>query len=87
MEEVTHDCNVGLTKKIIAKGYINSYDTWHGMFLTPCIYLLCLLIMYIYFSILYEDTKGMANAMKSNAVGRVKDKGKTWFPELSDKSE
>ena len=27
----------------------------------------------------------MANAMKSLAVGRVRDKGKTWFPELSDK--
>ena len=27
----------------------------------------------------------MVNAMKSLAVGRVRDKGKTWFPELSDK--
>ena len=31
MEEVSHDGNDGLTKKIIEKGYINSYDTWHGM--------------------------------------------------------
>ena len=37
VEEVAHDCNVGLTKKIIEKGYINSHDTWHGMFLTPLI--------------------------------------------------
>jgi hypothetical protein len=30
INEVAHDMNVPLTKRIIEQGYINSYDTWHG---------------------------------------------------------
>lgn len=30
INEVAHDMNVSLTKKIIELGYMNSYDTWHG---------------------------------------------------------
>ena len=43
--------------------------------------------MIVCFSILYKGSKGMANAMKSIGMGSVKDKGKTWFSEHSDKSE
>ena len=30
VEEVAHDSNVSLTKKIMERGLVNSYDTWHG---------------------------------------------------------
>ena len=59
---------------------------WY-VFNTMHLFIMLIDHVYIYFSILYEGTKGMANAMKSIAMGRVKDKGKTWFPELSDKSK
>ena len=29
-KEVAHDMNISLTKRIAEKGYVNSYDTWHG---------------------------------------------------------
>ena len=34
----------------------------------------------------YTGTKNVAKSMKSIAIGAVKRAGKTWFPELSDKS-
>jgi hypothetical protein len=30
VNEVAHDMNIQLTKKIQEAGYTNSYDTWHG---------------------------------------------------------
>jgi hypothetical protein len=33
INEVAHDTNIPLTRKITEKGYINSYDTWHGRYI------------------------------------------------------
>jgi hypothetical protein len=41
IQEVAHDSNVALTKKITERGLINSYDTWHGTcfgFVFECTY-------------------------------------------------
>ena len=42
-------------------------------------------IMSLFF--LFAGTKGVANAIKSIAVGTKKTMGKAWFPQLSDKHE
>ena len=31
IQEVAHDNNQAVSKAILARGLINSYDTWHGM--------------------------------------------------------
>ena len=83
IQEVAHDNNQAVSKAILARGLINSYDTWHGMWFICNPLLLpidCLLSM-----LPSQGTKGVAKAMKTVATGRIKDKGKTWFEELSDK--
>ena len=62
---------------------INSYDTWHGKnhldLRQDCDPNMLWRI--------YVGTKNVAKGMKTIAQGAKKNEGKTWFSQLSDKSE
>ena len=61
-------------------GIINSFDTWHGMpILFKCLWCLCASMC------IYVGTKNVGKEMKKVSQGLKRNRGKTWFPELSDK--
>ncbi len=57
-------------------GLINSYDTWHGK-------KICGIYCIIFTHIL--GTNNVSKEIKKATQGLVRDRGKVWFPELSDK--
>ncbi len=60
----------------------NSYDTWHGENDWYSNHLLYLKLRSVYVT----GTKNVAKNLKK-AIGGIRKAGKTWFPELSDKSK
>ena len=80
MTEVAHDHQVCVKKFVTEElGVINSYDTWHGIFL---IYLKNPFLIKRMHTI---GTKNVVKKVKKVAEGKVKDEGKVWFKELRDK--
>ena len=75
MREVAHDMQLQVTNFVTGMGLHNSYDTWHGNNYSGAFVRsqFCL------------GTKNVAKELKKVTEGRLKDRGITWFPELTDK--
>ena len=60
-------------------GLWNSYDTWHGNFIS--FLLMCIL------KLQDTGTKNVSKSLKHLTEGAQKRQNITWFPELTDKSK
>ena len=78
--EVAHDIQQQVARYVTSDlKLLNSYDTWHGKFI-HCSY------SYIYYVKSYfVGTKNVAKELSKITKGLVKERGKKWHPELSDK--
>lgn len=79
--EVAHDIQQSVSKYVTSRlNLINSFDTWHGNVIT---------IIHVRIFVSYNcisGTKNVGKEMKKITEGRARDRGKTWFPQLVDKS-
>ena len=78
--EVAHDMNSTVSSYITDElGLWNSYDTWHGNFIS--LLFMCIL------KLQDTGTKNVSKSLKPLTEGAQKRRNITWFPELTDKSK
>ena len=88
--EVAHDIQAQVSKYVRETlGLVNFHDTWHGTVTCVCVAMLVptTCILYTHNNSFGTGTKNVAKEMKKITEGRVKERGKKWFPDLADKSK
>ena len=83
--EVAHDYQPQIQKFLEKEIHcLNSFDTWHGNYIPA--YVLYMHVTHKTHIHTHLGTKNVAKMLKKVCVGTVAQRGKTWFPELADKS-
>ena len=81
--EVAHDIQQQVARYVTSDlKLLNSYDTWHGKFIHCYI---CTNILCYSQESYFVGTKNVAKELSKITKGLVKERGKKWHPELSDK--
>ena len=77
---VSHDIQQQVARYVTSDlKLLNSYDTWHGKFIH------CSYIFYTYYYVIHNCRHKKAKELSKITKGLVKERGKKWHPELSDK--